>query len=109
MLQAHSKGNGIHKQRLNGEDGPHAAALLDQPQLADEVHRLTAALRSGQIHERARLDGATPEERRLLEEFNDGLDILTTPLAYVVEWLGSVGKGELPPLRVPVGPLRKTV
>jgi hypothetical protein len=54
MLQAHSKGNGNHKPRLNGEDGPHASALLDQPQLADEIHRLTTALRSGNFHERAR-------------------------------------------------------
>jgi methyl-accepting chemotaxis protein len=96
MLQAHSKGNGIHKQRLNGEDGPHSAALLDQPQLADEVHRLTAALRSGNIHERARLEGFEPEERELLQDLNQALDTLAAPLAAATEFLGCLSQGKIP-------------
>src|SRR5206468_3903187 len=48
------------------------------------------------VRERARLEEFTPDERRALEEFNEGLDCLTTPLACVLEWLACLGKGETP-------------
>jgi methyl-accepting chemotaxis protein len=96
MLQAHSKANGNHKPRLNGEDGPHAATLLDQPQMAEEIHRLTTALRSGNFHERASVDGFEPEERELLEDLNAGLDTLTAPLAVATEFLGHLSQGKIP-------------
>ncbi len=96
MLQAHSKGNGIHKHRLNGEDGPHAAALLDQPQLADEIHRLTAALGAGNIHERARLEDFDPQDCDVLRALNAGLDALTAPLTVVTEFLGCLSQGKIP-------------
>ena len=95
MIHAQTKGNGVHKQRTNGEDTLVSSVLL-QPDLAAEVHRVMSAVQRGQVHERARLDDFTAEERRVLEGFNDGLDSLTTPLAYVLEYLGSLGRGEIP-------------
>ena len=95
MIQAQTKPNGTHKQRTNGEDMLPSSVLL-QPDFAAEVHRVMTAVHRGQVHERARLDDFTGDERRVLEEFNDGLDSLTTPLAYILGFLGSLGKGELP-------------
>src|SRR5579863_6489224 len=95
MIQAHTKNNGVHKQRTNGEDTLATSVLL-QPDFAAEVHRVMTAVQCGQVHERAHFDDFTAEERRVLEEFNDGLDCLTTPLAYTLEFLDRVGKGELP-------------
>ncbi len=95
MIHAQTKGNGVHKQRTNGEDTLAASVLL-QPEFAAEIHRVMTAVHRGQMQERARLDGFTAEERRVLEEFNDGLDSLTTPLGYVLDYLGSLGKGEVP-------------
>ena len=95
MIHGQTKSNGVHRRRTNGEDTESTSVLL-QPDFAGEVHRVMTAVQHGQVHERARLDGATPEERRLLEVFNDGLDSLTTPLAYVLEFLGSLGRGEVP-------------
>jgi methyl-accepting chemotaxis protein len=96
MLQAHSKANGNHKPRLNGEDHSHPAALLDQPQLADEIRRLTVALRSGNLHERAQLDDFDPQDCDVLRDLNEGLDTLTTPLTVVTEFLGCLGQGRIP-------------
>jgi methyl-accepting chemotaxis protein len=95
MIHAQTKGNGVHKQRTNGEDALATSVLL-QPDFAAEVHRVMTAMQRGQVHERARLEDCTAEERRALEEFNDGLDVLTMPLAYVLEFLGNLGKGEAP-------------
>ena len=95
MIHAQTKGNGVHKQRSNGEDALATSVLL-QPDFAGEVHRVMTAMQRGQVHERARLEDCTAEERRVLEEFNDGLDRLTMPLAYTLEFLASLGKGEAP-------------
>ena len=97
MIQAHSKtnGNGIHKHRPNGEDTL-PAGIFTSPGLIAEIQRVMKAVQCGQVHERARLEAFLPEERGILEEINDGLDSLTTPLAFVFEWLGSFGKGEVP-------------
>ena len=95
MIQAHTKSNGVHKQRTNGEDMLAASVLL-LPDFAAEVHRVMAAVERGQVHERARLDDFTAEERRVLEEFNGGLDALTAPLAYVLQYLASLSQGEIP-------------
>jgi len=94
-MHAQTKGNGVHKQRTNGEDTLAASVLL-QPDFAAEVHRVMTAVQRGQVHERARLEDCTAEERRALEEFNDGLDCLTNPLAFVLECLSSISKGEIP-------------
>ncbi|MFZ0793695.1 MAG: methyl-accepting chemotaxis protein [Candidatus Korobacteraceae bacterium] len=96
MLQAHSKANGNHKPRLNGEDGLHAATLLDQPQLTAEVHRLAAALGAGNIHERARLEDFDPQDCDVLRALNAGLDALTAPLTVVTEFLGCLSQGRIP-------------
>ena len=95
MIHAQTKGNGVHKQRSNGEDALATSVLL-QPDFAGEVHRVMTAMQRGQVHERARLEDCAAEERRVLEEFNDGLDRLTMPLAYTLEFLASLGKGEAP-------------
>src|ERR1700757_58403 len=95
MIQAHTKSNGVHKQRTGGEETLTSSVLL-QPDFAAEVHRVMTAVQRGQVHERARLDDFTAEERRVLQEFNDGLDSLTNPLGYTLEFLGSLGKGEVP-------------
>jgi len=95
MIHAQSRSNGIHKRRTNGED-TFEPEVFAHPDLAAEIHRVMAGVQAGQVHERARIDSFDPEERRLLELFNDGLDSLTTPLAFVVDWLGSVSRGEVP-------------
>ena len=64
--------------------------------MADEIHRLTTALRSGKFHERARLEGFAPEERDSCEDLNAGLDTLTAPLAVATEFLGSLSQGKIP-------------
>jgi hypothetical protein len=38
MIQAHTKSNGVHKQRTSGEDTLTTSVLL-QPDFAAEVHR----------------------------------------------------------------------
>ncbi len=95
MIQAHTKSNGVHKQRTNGEDTLATSVLL-QPDFAAELHRVMTAVQRGQVHERARLDDFTAEERRVLEELNDGLDALTAPLSYVLKYLASLSQGEIP-------------
>ena len=95
MIHAQSKSNGVHKQRTNGVDA--LATNVDlQPDFGAEVHRVMAAVKRGEAHERARLDGFTAEERRVLEALNDGLDTLTTPLAYILQYVATLSKGEIP-------------
>jgi hypothetical protein len=96
MLHAQTKGNGIHKGRANGEDGHESIALLAQPQLAGEIHRVMSAIRSGQINQRARTEGFEPEECELLQDVNQALDALTSPLAVATECLGQLGQGKIP-------------
>ena len=96
MLQAHSKGNGFHKTRLNGEDGAHSTTRLEPPQLTDEICRLAAELRAGKIQERAGLEGFAPGEHDVLRSLNEGLDTLTAPLAVVIEFLGCLSQGKIP-------------
>ncbi len=95
MIQAHTKNNVVHKQRTRGEETLTTSVLL-QPDFAAEVHRVMTAVERGQVHERARLDDFTAEERRVLEEFNDGLDALTAPVACVLQYLASLSQGEIP-------------
>lgn len=94
-VQSKTNGNGIHKRRLNGED-TFEPGIFSSTELVAEIQRVMSAVRSGQVHERARLEAFMPEERAVLEEINDSLEVLTTPFAFVVEYLGSLGKGELP-------------
>jgi len=96
MLHAQTKGNGIHKGRANGEDGHESIALLAQPQLAGEIHRVMSAIRSGQINQRTRTEGFEPEECELLQDVNQALDALTSPLAVATECLGQLGQGKIP-------------
>jgi methyl-accepting chemotaxis protein len=94
-VQSKTNGNGIHKHRLNGED-TFEPGIFASTELVAEIQRVMSAVRSGQVHERAQLDAFTPQERGVLEEINDSLDALTTPLAFVVEYLDNLGKGEIP-------------
>src|SRR5271157_5860351 len=95
MNHAQSKSNGTHKQPTNGEDVLAASVLLE-PDLAAEVHRVMTAVQRGQVHERARLNDFTAEERRVLEDLNAGLDSMTTPLAQILQSLASLTRGEIP-------------
>jgi hypothetical protein len=95
MIHSQSKSNGVHKQRTNGEDTLVASHLLE-PDFLAEIHRVMAAVRRGDVHERARLDDFTAEERGVLEEFNNVLDTLSTPLSCALEFIVSLGKGDLP-------------
>jgi len=97
MMHAQSKtnGNGIHKRRLNGED-TFEPGIFASTELVAEIQRVMSAVRSGQVHERARLEAFMPEERGVLEEMNDGLEALTSPLTFVVEYLDCLGRGEIP-------------
>ncbi|MGC2112065.1 MAG: methyl-accepting chemotaxis protein [Candidatus Korobacteraceae bacterium] len=95
MLHAQSKGNGIHKSRTNGE-GPHPSmAMPAEPQLANEICRVMAAVRAGQAGERARIEGFEGEERETLEAINQALDALGAPLAVATEFLGCLGQGKI--------------
>ncbi len=96
MLHAQSKGNGIHKSRVNGEDAPDSMATAAQPGAANEIFRVMTAIRAGQLHERARSEGFEGEERGLLEHLNQGLEALTTPLTAATEFLGCLSQGKIP-------------
>ncbi len=96
MLQAQSKANGVHKSRPNGEAEDGSMAMVAPPQLADEVSRVMKAIHSGQVHERASLQGFQPEECELLRAVNRALDSLTAPLTIAIECLGQLSQGKIP-------------
>ncbi len=96
MLHGQSKGNGIHKSRVNGEDAHKSMAMLAPLGLVSEIHRVMAAVRAGQLHERARSAGFEGEEHALLEDLNQGLEALTTPLTAATEFLGCLAQGKIP-------------
>src|SRR5580704_6103574 len=96
MLHAQNKGNGIHKSRANGEDAHESIAMLAQPQLVDEIHRVMTAIRSGQIDVRAHIEGFEPDECELLQAVNQALDALIVPLAVATESLGRLSQGKIP-------------
>jgi methyl-accepting chemotaxis protein len=96
MLHAQTKGNGIHKSRANGEDVHESMTMLAQPQLLNEIHRVMTMLHSGQLNERARIEGFEPEECELLQAVNQALDAVTSPLVMATECLGSLSQGKIP-------------
>jgi methyl-accepting chemotaxis protein len=96
MLHAQNKANGVHKSRPNGEAEDGSMAMVAPPQLADEVSRVMKAIHSGQVHERASLQGFQPEECELLRAVNRALDSLTAPLTIAIECLGQLSQGKIP-------------
>ncbi len=96
MLQAQSKGNGIHKHRVNGGDAHESMTMLAQPPVAHEIHRVMTAICAGQIDVRARFEGFEPEECELLQTVNQALDALTAPLAAATGFLGILSQGKIP-------------
>ena len=96
MLQAQSKGNGIHKHRVNGGDAHESMTMLAQPPVAHEIHRVMTAICAGQIDVRAHVEGFEPEECELLQTVNQALDAVTAPLAAATGFLGILSQGKIP-------------
>jgi methyl-accepting chemotaxis protein len=80
---------------VNGGDS-FAPGIFGSSPLIGEIRRVLAAVRSGEVYERAHLEAFMPEEREILAAMNGGLDALTTPLALVAEYFDSLDKGEIP-------------
>ena len=65
--------------------------------MIDDVGILSAAAVEGKLHIRADLEKHDGDFRRIVAGFNQTLDSVVDPLHTAAEYIGRIGKGEIPP------------